>query len=160
MLFLYLKTMFNIVLIAPEIPNNTGTIGRICVNTGATLHLIRPLGFEINETRLKRAGLDYWKKLAPKIYENMEEFMQEHINVDRFFFSSAKSTKPYFESNFKPGDYLFFGSESCGISEEIMKLNEENNITIPVTSEGRSLNIGVSVGIITYEAIRQNFLKF
>lgn len=152
--------MFNIVLVNPEIPNNTGTIGRICVNFGAKLHLIKPLGFEITESRLKRAGLDYWEKLNPKVYENIEEFLNENNIPDRFFFATAKTKKPYFEVDFQPGDYLFFGRESAGLPEEVMALNENNKITIPKTAEGRSLNVGVSVGIVASELVRQNFDKF
>ncbi len=152
--------MFNIVLHQPEIPNNTGTIGRICVNMGAKLHLIKPLGFEINETRLRRAGLDYWNKLNPSIYENFEDFLAKNPYVDRFFFASAKVSKPYFDANFQDGDYLIFGKESEGLPQEILDLNKDNNITIPKKSLGRSLNIGVSVGIIASEWVRQNYEGF
>lgn len=149
--------MFNIVLHEPEIPNNTGTIGRICVNMGAKLHLIKPLGFEINESRLRRAGLDYWEKLNPTVYENFDEFLKKNPFQDRFFFTTAKTDKPYFKAIFKEGDYFIFGKESEGLPTKILNLNPSHNITIPKTVEGRSLNIGVSVGIISSEWMRQNY---
>lgn len=152
--------MFHIVLVEPEIPNNTGTIGRICVNMGAKLHLIQPLGFEINETRLRRAGLDYWEKLNPTIYENFEDFVAKNPFQKQFFFATAKSDRPYFDVKFSPGDYLIFGKESAGLSPEILSLNPLHNITIPKTKAGRSLNIGVSVGIVASEWVRQNYTVF
>ena len=152
--------MFHIVLVAPEIPNNTGTIGRICVNMGAQLHLVQPLGFEINETRLRRAGLDYWEKLNPTVYENFDDFVSKNPNTGQYFFATAKATKPYFEAQFQKGDYLIFGKESEGLSEEILNINPPNNITIPKTAQGRSLNIGVSVGIVASEWVRQNYGMF
>lgn len=153
--------MFNIVLHNPEIHTNTGSIGRMCVNCGAKLHLIKPLGFEIDDKHLRRAGLDYWANLDVKIWESWDEFMAENSKfLDRFFFATTKTNKLYFQAKFEPNDFLIFGSEGHGLPLEIMKLNRQNCITIPMTSLGRSLNLATSVGIITYEAIRQNISNF
>ncbi|WP_200763947.1 tRNA (cytidine(34)-2'-O)-methyltransferase [Nitrosophilus alvini] len=151
--------MFNIVLVNPKIPPNTGNIGRLCVNTGSTLHLVKPLGFDIDEKSVRRAGLDYWHKLDLMVWESLEEF-SESIDFKRAFFATTKSDKPYFEVNYKPGDYLIFGSETEGLPMEFMQKNWKNAVTIPMTKEGRSLNLAVSAGIILYEAIRQNFDTF
>ncbi|MBO7155489.1 MAG: tRNA (cytidine(34)-2'-O)-methyltransferase [Campylobacter sp.] len=153
--------MFNIVLVNPKIHTNTGSIGRMCVNSGAKLHLIKPLGFEIDDKHLRRAGLDYWANLKPIIWEGLEEFLEANLKFkDRFFFATTKCNKLYFDAQFAPGDYLIFGAEDCGLPIELMKLNKNNCITIPMTNQGRSLNLATSVGIITYEAIRQNVDKF
>jgi len=148
--------MFNIVLFNPQIPPNTGNIGRLCVNAGAKLHIVKPIGFDITEKAVKRAGLDYWEKLDLTIWENIEDFLKS-VNTSRCFFATTKTDKPYFEAEFKPGDYIIFGSETKGIDEEILKTYPDNCITIPMTKEGRSLNLAVSTGIILYEAIRQNY---
>ncbi|MEO1927556.1 MAG: tRNA (cytidine(34)-2'-O)-methyltransferase [Nautiliaceae bacterium] len=148
--------MFNIVLFNPQIPPNTGNIGRLCVNAGATLHIVKPIGFDISEKAVKRAGLDYWDKLDLKIYENIEEFFN-FVDINRCYFATTKTNTPYFEVKFKKGDYIIFGSETKGIDEEILNKYKEKCITIPMTKEGRSLNLAVSCGIILYEAIRQNF---
>lgn len=153
--------MFNIVLVNPKIHTNTGSIGRMCVNSGAKLHLIKPLGFEIDDKHLRRAGLDYWASLEPIIWESLEDFLKANLEFkDRFFFATTKCNKLYFDAKFAPGDYLIFGAEDCGLPIELMKLNKNNCITIPMTNQGRSLNLATSVGIITYEAIRQNVDKF
>ena len=153
--------MFNIVLVNPKIHTNTGSIGRMCVNSGAKLHLIKPLGFEIDDKHLRRAGLDYWASLEPIIWESLEDFLEANLEFkDRFFFATTKCNKLYFDAKFAPGDYLIFGAEDCGLPIELMKLNKNNCITIPMTNQGRSLNLATSVGIITYEEIRQNVDKF
>lgn len=149
--------MFNIVLVTPQIPNNTGAIGRLCVNTGSALHLIKPLGFDIDEKAVRRAGLDYWHKLDLHVWENTEEFFAHHPLSDRFFFATTKTTLPYFNHTFQSGDYLFFGSETAGIPSEILEKFASQCMTIPMTKEGRSLNLAISTGIILYEAIKQNF---
>ncbi len=150
--------MFNIVLVTPDIPQNTGTIGRICVNTSSKLHLIKPLGFSLSEKALRRAGLDYWQHLDLVVWESLEAFLEENSKyLDRFFFSTTKSDKPYFEAKYQEGDFLIFGSETRGLPMELMNLREEGKITIPMGKMGRSLNLAVSVGIVLYEAIRQNF---
>ncbi|BBG65880.1 tRNA (cytidine(34)-2'-O)-methyltransferase [Hydrogenimonas sp.] len=151
--------MVNIVLVEPKIAPNTGTIGRLCVNMGAALHLVEPLGFVIEDKRLKRAGLDYWHKLNPTVWPSLQAFMEEHGDK-RLWLATTKTRKPYFEADFEPGDFLLFGSETTGLPEELLKKMPEKCITIPMTPEGRSLNISISVGIVAYEAVRQNFDTF
>ncbi len=148
--------MFNIVLVNPQIPHNTGAIGRLCVNAGATLHLIKPLGFDISEKAVKRAGLDYWNKLDLVVWENLDDFLRE-VDIKRCFFATTKSKTPYFKKEYQKGDYLIFGSETRGLPEDLLRENLDRAVTIPMTKEGRSLNLAISVGIVTYEAIRQNF---
>ncbi len=153
--------MFEIVLVTPQIHTNTGSIGRMCVNSGCNLHLIKPFGFEIDDKHLRRAGLDYWHKLSPHIYESLDEFLEKFENQkERFFFATTKTNRLYCEAHFSPGDFLFFGSETAGLPLDLMQKRREGCITIPMTSEGRSLNLATSVGIVTYEAIRQNLDKF
>jgi len=153
--------MFNIVLVHPQIPQNTGSIGRICVNTNAKLHIIKPIGFDLSEKAVRRAGLDYWKLLDLRVWESLEEFYKiNKIYKDRFFYATTKTDIPYFEKQFQEGDFLFFGSETAGIPMEFMKNNWDNTMTIPMGKNGRSLNLSVSVGIVLYEAIRQNFFSF
>lgn len=153
--------MFNIVLVSPQIPQNTGTIGRLCVNANLKLHIIKPTIFDLSDKAVRRAGLDYWKKLNPTIWESLDEFMSVNLhNLHRFFFATTKSEKPYFQAEFRPGDFLFFGGESTGLPMELMQKNWQNAITIPMGKDGRSLNLAISVGIVAYEAIRQNFSEF
>jgi len=152
--------MFNIVLVTPQIPNNTGAIGRLCVNTGSTLHLIKPLGFDIDEKAVRRAGLDYWHKIDLKVWESIDDFFIHNPLNERFFFATTKTKQPYFEHSFQAGDYLFFGSETTGIPAEILESAPKQCMTIPMTKEGRSLNLAISTGIILYEAIKQNFLSY
>ncbi len=149
--------MFHIVLVEPRIPQNTGSIGRMCYNTGFNLHIINPL-FDVDEKAVKRAGLDYWKKLDPIIWCDLDSFLQENINFqDRFFFATTKTNQAYFDVKFQKGDFLFFGSESFGLPAKLMQTKWENAITIPMKDCGRSLNLATSVGIVAYEALRQNF---
>jgi len=150
--------MFNIVLMNPQIPPNTGNIGRLCVNAGAKLHIIKPIGFDISEKAVKRAGLDYWNKLDLTVWENKEEFFN-NVDINKCHFATTKTNKPYFETKFDINDYIIFGSETKGIDEDILNKYKEKCITIPMTKDGRSLNLAVSTGIILYEAIRQNFGK-
>lgn len=152
--------MFHIVLVHPQIPNNTGAIGRLCVNTDSSLHLIKPIGFDIDEKAVRRAGLDYWHKIDLHVWESLEEFMEAHPNKDRFFFATTKTDVPYFEHEFHEGDYLFFGSETAGIPSEVLEAYPKQTMTIPMTKEGRSLNLAISTGIILYEAIKQNFNSY
>ena len=150
--------MFNVVLVHPQIPNNTGAIGRLCVNAGATLHLVRPLGFDISEKAVRRAGLDYWQKLKLVVWENEEEFLtRSGICKENAHLATTKATKPYFEASFGKGDFLVFGSETEGLPKKFHELFFAKEITIPMTSEGRSLNLAISCGIILYDAIRQNY---
>lgn len=152
--------MINLVLINPQIPNNTGSIGRLCVNTSSSLHLIKPLGFDIDEKAVRRAGLDYWHKLDLHVWENLEEFFQNNPEAKNGFFATTKTDKPYFEAEFKESSYIFFGSETKGIPSEVLNEYPEQCITIPMTKEGRSLNLAVSTGIVLYEAIKQNFSTY
>jgi len=151
---------FNLVLVHPQIPNNTGAIGRLCVNAGATLHLIKPIGFDIDEKAVRRAGLDYWERLSLKVWENLDEFFDNNEINENAYFATTKTQKPYFEAEFKEGDFIFFGSETAGIPEIILNQYKTQNITIPMTKEGRSLNLAISAGIVLYDAIRQNYATF
>jgi len=153
--------MFNIVLVHPQIPQNTGSIGRICVNTDTKLHIVKPIGFDLSEKAVRRAGLDYWKLLDLSVWESLEEFYEENKKYKkRFFYATTKTDTPYFNKEFKDGDFLFFGSETKGIPIEFMRKNWKNAMTIPMGKNGRSLNLSVSVGIVLYEAIKQNFIDF
>ncbi len=151
---------FNLVLVHPQIPNNTGAIGRLCVNAGASLHLIKPIGFDIDEKAVRRAGLDYWDKLDLHVWENLDEFFANNVITDNAHFATTKTDRPYFEADFKEGDFIFFGSETAGIPEAILNKYKSQTITIPMTKEGRSLNLAISTGIVLYDAIRQNYATF
>lgn len=152
--------MFNLVLVNPQIPNNTGAIGRLCVNAGASLHIIKPIAFDIDEKAVRRAGLDYWEKLDLHVYESIEEFFQMNKITDNAHFATTKTDRPYFDAEFKEDDFIFFGSETAGIPEDILNTYKEQNITIPMTKDGRSLNLAISTGIVLYDAIRQNYNHF
>jgi len=144
----------NIVLLEPEIPANTGNIGRTCVATGTTLHLIEPLGFRLDEKSIKRAGMDYWNKLDVRRYINYQEFLEVN-KPERIFMATTKAHQTYADVSYGPDDYIMFGKESAGIPEEILVDNEETCIRIPMLGETRSLNLSNSVAIILYEALRQ-----
>jgi tRNA (cytidine/uridine-2'-O-)-methyltransferase len=152
--------LFNLVLVNPQIPNNTGAIGRLCVNAGAALHIIKPIAFDIDEKAVRRAGLDYWHKLDLHVWESLDDFFANNKIGNNAHFATTKTDKPYFDAQFKDGDYIFFGSETAGIPEDILNRYKEQNITIPMTKEGRSLNLAISTGIVLYEAIRQNYGAF
>lgn len=147
--------MFNIVLHEPEIPQNTGNIARTCSVAGCALHIIKPMGFEIDDKKLKRAGLDYWHELNITYYENTEEFFEKHKN-DTIYFFTTKAPKCYTEITFKDGDYMMFGKETAGIPEHILKSKLENCVRIPMRENLRSLNLSNSVAVAVYEALRQN----
>lgn len=147
--------MMNIVLFEPEIPANTGNIGRTCVATGTRLHLIQPLGFKINEKELRRAGLDYWGDLDVTIYENYEDFLTRNPGA-KIYMATTKAVHVYSEVHYEPDCYIMFGKESAGIPEEILVKNKENSIRIPMIGEIRSLNLSNSVAVVLYEALRQN----
>lgn len=147
--------MFNIVLFEPEIPQNTGNIGRTCVATGAALHLIEPLGFSLNEKHLKRAGMDYWSELEVYTYTCWDEFVEKNPDA-RLFMATTKSRIAYSEAEFNDGDFIVFGKESAGIPEEILVNHKETSIRIPMIGDTRSLNLSNSVAIVLYEALRQN----
>lgn len=149
--------MFNIVLVNPEIPQNTGSIGRICVNTDSRLHIIKPISFDLSEKAVRRAGMDYWKLLDLVVWESLSDFLDTNDKYkDRFFFATTKTDKPYFQAQFQEGDFFFFGGESCGLPIELMQKKLDNMVTIPMGKNGRSLNLSVAVGIVLYDAIRQN----
>lgn len=145
----------HIVLHQPEIPANTGNIGRTCVATGTPLHLIEPLGFRLDEKAIKRAGMDYWEHLDVNTYVNYEDFLAKNPGA-KVWYATTKAKRSYCEVEFGPNDYIMFGKESAGIPEEILVDNEENCIRIPMKSEIRSLNLSNSVAIVLYEALRQN----
>ncbi len=145
---------FNIVLVEPEIPQNTGNIARTCAATGSKLHLVRPLGFEIDDRKLKRAGLDYWHLLDITYYDNLDDFFSK--NKGNFYFASTKSLKRHSDVEFKDNDYILFGKETKGLDEELLKKHPESCIRIPMLSEARSLNLSNSVAVVIYEALRQN----
>lgn len=146
--------MLQIVLIEPEIPPNTGNIGRLCLATGARLHLVGPLGFDIDDRTLKRAGLDYWKEVDCRRWVDFAA-LQEAAGPDaRFFFLTTKTTRAYWDESFHDGDYLVFGRESKGLPESLLAAHPEQCLTIPQQGV-RSLNLGNAVGIVLYEAVRQ-----
>ena len=144
----------NIVLLEPEIPANTGNIGRTCVATGSSLHLIKPLGFMLDEKHLRRAGMDYWKRIDLHLYENYEDFCNINSGAT-VHFATTKGQKMYTEAHFGEDDFIMFGKESAGIPEEILIENRAHCIRIPMLSEIRSLNLANSVAIVLYEALRQ-----
>ena len=145
----------NIVLVEPEIPQNTGNIGRTCVATGTKLHLIEPLGFELNEKHLRRAGMDYWGNLDYTVYRNFEDFLAKNPGA-KIYMATTKAHHCYTEVEYGPDDYIMFGKESAGIPEEILVDYEDTCIRIPMLEKIRSLNLSNSVSIVLYEALRQN----
>ena len=145
----------NIVLFEPEIPANTGNIGRTCVATGTKLHLIEPLGFKLSEKEIKRAGLDYWKDLDVTIYDNYEDFLTRNPGA-KIYMATTKAVNVYTEVDYEPDSYIMFGKESAGIPEQLLLHNKENSIRIPMIGEIRSLNLSNSVAVVLYEALRQN----
>ena len=145
----------NIVLFEPEIPANTGNIGRTCVATNTRLHLIEPLGFSLEEKQLKRAGMDYWKDLDVTTYVNWEDFCQKNPGA-KVYYATTKARHVYSEVNYEPDCYIMFGKESAGIPEEILKDNPDTCVRIPMVGDTRSLNLSNSVAIVLYEALRQN----
>ena len=147
--------MMHIVLHEPEIPQNTGNIARTCAATGATLHLIEPLGFSLDEKQIKRAGLDYWNLVNVKTYKNYEEFLKQN-NYPKVYMATTKSKQTYTDVNYEEECYIMFGKETAGIPEEILLDNKETCIRIPMISEARSLNLSNSVAIVLYEAFRQH----
>lgn len=147
--------MLNIVLYEPEIPANTGNIGRTCVATGTRLHLIEPLGFKLNEKSLKRAGMDYWKDLDVTTYIDYQDFLEKNPGA-KIYMATTEAHKVYTEVDYESDCYIMFGKESAGIPEEILVEHEEDCMRIPMNGDIRSLNLGNSVAIVLYEALRQN----
>jgi tRNA (cytidine/uridine-2'-O-)-methyltransferase len=145
--------MFNVVLVEPEIPPNTGNIGRLCLATGSTLHLVKPLGFSLDDRELKRAGLDYWRDVQVRLWDSLAE-LQASQSEQRFFFLTTKAKRAYYDVRFRPGDFLVFGRETKGLPESLLATHREDLLTIPMRGT-RSLNLATAVGIVLFEAVRQ-----
>ncbi|MCX6977384.1 MAG: tRNA (cytidine(34)-2'-O)-methyltransferase [Verrucomicrobia bacterium] len=150
--------MFHVVLIQPEIPPNTGNIGRLCLATGAHLHLVKPLGFSLDDRALKRAGLDYWKEVTVSVWESFGELQAAQEEGSRYFFLTTKTRTAYWDVGFKDGDFLVFGRETRGLPESLLEENAERCLTIPMSEQTRSLNLATAVGIVLFEAVRQGQL--
>ena len=149
--------VLNIVLLEPEMPANTGNIGRTCCATGTRLHLIEPMGFRINDKMLKRAGLDYWEHLDVTVYDSYEDFLEKNPKArDKMYMATTKARHRYTDVSYEEDAYIMFGKESAGIPEEILLENQERAIRIPMLGDTRSLNLSNSVAIVLYEALRQN----
>lgn len=146
--------MLNVVLLRPEIPPNTGNIGRLCHATGATLHLIGPLGFSLDEKALRRAGLDYWQELSPVLWDSYEAFRHSVPDGARVWLLTTKCDRAYWSARFERGDYLVFGSETRGLPESLLEANQDDCLTIPQVA-GRSLNLATAAGIVLFEGVRQ-----
>ena len=146
--------MFNVVLVEPEIPPNTGNISRLCLATKSTLHLVKPLGFSLDDRQLKRAGLDYWDDVDLKIWDSLSALMDSKGAEDRHFFVTTKTKQAYWDVKFRPGDYMVFGRETKGLPESLLKENQASCITIPMHGT-RSLNLATAVAIVLFEAVRQ-----
>ena len=150
--------MFNVVLIEPEIPPNTGNVGRLCLATRSTLHLVQPLGFEINDRQLQRAGLDYWKDVDVRLWSSFAELRTAQPAAARFFFLTTKTSRPYYAESFAPGDFLVFGRETKGLPEPLLEAHREQLLTIPMIGT-RSLNLATAVAVVLFEAVRQNAMS-
>ena len=146
--------MFNVVLVEPEIPPNTGNIGRLCLATGSTLHLVKPLGFSLDNRELRRAGLDYWEEVPLQLWDSFDALRQAQSPVTRYFFLTTKSKRSYYEVKFQKDDFLVFGRETKGLSEDLLAANIDNCVTIPMYGT-RSLNLATAVAIVLFEAVRQ-----
>ena len=146
--------MINLVLVEPEIPQNTGNIARTCAATGCKLHIVKPMGFTVDDKKLKRAGLDYWHLLGIQYYENLDDFFEKNKG-ERFFYSTTKGVNTYSDVSYEDGDFILFGKETKGLPEELLVKNKENCIRIPMIDEARSLNLSNAVAIVCYEALRQ-----
>lgn len=147
--------MFHVVLVQPEIPQNTGNIARTCAATGCTLHLVRPLGFEISDKYLRRAGLDYWHLVNVEVHESLEAFLAQYPAA-RLHLFTTKAKRTYTQAQYREGDFLVFGRETRGLDEEFLVQHPEACVRIPMREEARSLNLSNSVAIAVYEALRQN----
>lgn len=144
----------NIVLVEPEIPQNAGNVARTCAVTGSVLHLVRPLGFEVSDKQLKRAGLDYWNYLDIRYYDSIEEVMDKYFTGDNFWFYSTKAKYVYSDAPYKDGDFLVFGKETKGLPESLLEKNYSQSVRIPMMNQLRSLNLSNSVCVGVYEALR------
>lgn len=152
---MYPKLYFNIVLVEPEIPQNTGTIGRTCVGAWSKLHLIEPLGFDISDKSLKRAGLDYWPDLDWSRYASYEDWDREPKDPNRVFYFTTKTTKSFYDVQYQPGDYFVFGKETKGLGPEILSKHESQAVTIPFPGKIRSFNLSNAVSMVLGEGLRQ-----
>jgi tRNA (cytidine/uridine-2'-O-)-methyltransferase len=147
--------MLHVVLIEPEIPPNTGNIGRLCLATGSRLHLVKPLGFSIEDKALRRAGLDYWADVQVSVWNSFAELLDAH-GSSRFWYLTTKSKRRYWDVAFQDGDFLVFGRETKGLPEPLLKANPDRTLTIPMVDDStRSLNLATAAGIVLYEAVRQ-----
>jgi tRNA (cytidine/uridine-2'-O-)-methyltransferase len=146
--------LFNVVLIEPEIPPNTGNVGRLCLATGSVLHLVEPFGFSLDDKQLKRAGLDYWDEVQVRTWKKFHQLQRAQPSDARYFFLTTKSNRPYFDVEFEPNDFLVFGRETKGLPESLLATNEASALTIPMRST-RSLNLATAVAIVLFEAVRQ-----
>jgi tRNA (cytidine/uridine-2'-O-)-methyltransferase len=146
--------VFNVVLVEPEIPPNTGNVGRLCLATQSTLHLIKPLGFSLEDRQLKRAGLDYWNEIDLRIWDSFAQLQSKQAPAARYFFLTTKTQRTYYDAKFQPGDFLVFGRETKGLPENLLVENIDSCITIPMHGT-RSLNLATAVAIVLFEAIRQ-----
>ena len=147
--------MFHIVLVEPEIPQNTGNIARTCAATGCVLHLVRPIGFELSDQYLKRAGLDYWDLVTVRVHDSFEQ-LQKEFPAARYFYFTTKAPRAYTQAAFEEGDFLVFGKETKGLPEELLVKHPKECVRIPMIAESRSLNLSNSVAIAVYEGLRQN----
>ncbi|MDX1623440.1 MAG: tRNA (cytidine(34)-2'-O)-methyltransferase [Gemmatimonadota bacterium] len=146
---------FHVVLVEPLIPQNTGTIGRLCVAAGARLHLVGPLGFDIGDSRRRRAGLDYWPHLSWRRYDDLSHFLHEaDPPVERSWYAAVARGRPYADVSYRRGDWIFFGTETEGLPPELIE-GEERCVTIPMRSRARSINLAIATGIVLYEGLRQ-----
>jgi len=146
--------MFNVVLIEPEIPPNTGNIGRLCLATRSTLHLVKPLGFALDDRQLRRAGLDYWNEVDVHVWDSFAQLQSKQATGARYFFLTTKSERPYYEIKFCKGDFLVFGRETKGLAHDLLAANADHCITIPMHGT-RSLNLATAVAIVLFESVRQ-----
>ena len=146
--------MFNIVLVEPEIPPNTGNIGRLCLATRSTLHLVKPLGFFLDDRELRRAGLDYWNEVRLQVWDSFDALRRAQSAGALYFFLTTKSKRPYYEARFQKDDFLVFGRETKGLAEDLLAANVDSCITIPMHGT-RSLNLATAVAIVLFEAVRQ-----
>ena len=145
---------FNVVLIEPEIPPNTGNIGRLCLATRSTLHLVQPLGFALDDRQLQRAGLDYWKEVTMQLWPSFAELQTRQATTARYFFLTTKASRSYFDEEYRPGDFLVFGRETKGLPEPLLDENAGRLLRIPMHGT-RSLNLATAVAIVLFEAVRQ-----
>jgi len=146
--------VFNVVLVEPEIPPNTGNVGRLCLATRSTLHLVKPLGFSLDNRELRRAGLDYWEEVPLQLWNSFDSLLRAQRPGTRYFFLTTKSKRPYYEVRFQKNDFLVFGRETKGLPEDLLAANIDNCITIPMRGT-RSLNLATAVAIVLFEAARQ-----